>query len=192
MTREDFKIMMSGVCARLSELQEVYWTVTDLSAIYTTTPDYWPGWVDVAFLEWVVKRRIVTTITLAPGAGEGKNELDENGYIRVYKGKVDGWRKPYYPGAVLDVAKDGKECVLFCRHYLLHWHECLLERYRREDAKADEEVIIPALTNLWRTKITRLGKEKAIKEMRASFPGVYGVGYKDQLNKAFKIATDGK
>jgi len=83
MTRPEFETKMQLTCTRLSELQEVYWTVTVLRAIYTISPDYWPGWVDVAFLDWVVARRIVTKITLAHGA-------------------------------VLDVARDGKECWFQC------------------------------------------------------------------------------
>jgi hypothetical protein len=160
MTRPEFETKMRLTCPRLSELQEVYWTVTDLSAIYTIAPDYWPGWIDLAFLDWVVARRIVTKITLAPGA-------------------------------VLDVARDGKECVLFCRHYLAHYIEVLPQMHKAQDDAGNEEIIIPALAAMWKDAIARNGKEKAIQEMRANFPGMYGVGYKDQLNKSFKIATDG-
>ena len=151
MTRPEFETKMQLTCARLAELQEVYWTVTDLSAIYTITPDYWPGWVDVAFLDWVVARRIVTKITLAPGA-------------------------------VLDVARDGERCVLFCRHY----NALLIE-------KLNEVPPIPeidtALVSMWKARIKELGRDGAVERMKADFPGQYGRHYKEQLNQAFKTAT---
>lgn len=151
MTRPEFETKMQLTCARLAELQEVYWTVTDLSAIYTITPDYWPGWVDVAFLDWVVARRIVTKITLAPGA-------------------------------VLDIARDGARCVLFCRHY----NALLIEKIN--EVRPEPE-IQAALIAMWKARIKELGRDGAIERMKADFPGQYGRHYKKQLNQAFKTAT---
>ncbi len=151
MTRPQFETSLSILCARLSDLHEIYWTVTDLPALYETTVSELPNAPDVALMEWIVKRKVLTRITLAPGA-------------------------------VLDIARDGERCVLFCRHY----NALLIEKLN--EVRPEPE-IQAALVSMWKARIKELGRDGAIERMKADFPRQYGRYYKEQLNQAFKTAT---
>jgi hypothetical protein len=149
MTRPQFETCLSILCARLSDLHEIYWTVTDLPALYETPVSEQPM-PDVALLEWIVKRKVLKSITLAPGA-------------------------------VLDIARDGQRCVLFCRHY----NALLIERLNEVHPEPEVQA---ALVSMWKARIKELGRDGAIERMKADFPGVYGMYYKEQLNESFKTA----
>jgi hypothetical protein len=151
MTRPQFETCLSILCARLSDLHEIYWTVTDLPALYETPVAEYPNAPDVALMEWIVKRKVLKSITLAPGA-------------------------------VLDIARDGERCVLFCRHYNALLIEKLNEVHPEPEVNA-------ALVSMWKARITELGRDAAIERMKADFPGQYGRYYKEQLNQAFKTTT---
>lgn len=150
MTRPQFETSLSILCVRLSDLHEIYWTVTDLPALYETPVVELPNAPDVALLEWIVKRKVLTRITLAPGA-------------------------------VLDIARDGERCVLFCRHY----NALLIEKLNEVHPEPE---IDAALVSMWNARIKELGRNGAIERMKADFPGQYGRHYKNELNQSFKIA----
>ncbi len=150
MKQATFEVMLRILCGRLSDLHEVYWTVTELPALYETSVSEYPNTPDVALLEWIVKYKVLKSIQIADGV-------------------------------TLNIAKDGKRCALFCRHY----QAIVLEKLNEQNPEIE---LGEALVKIWQDKIEKHGVDEAKAKMQKHFAGRQTDAFKTQMNESYKAA----
>lgn len=116
------------------------------------------------------------------------NEWPNPVNIRFLQLVVDGGFVKTIAG--IDVAKDGRELILFCRHYAILESEHQKAVINETDDRIDE-LIVASLVGFWRSEITQHGEEEAVRRMKLAFPAPYGQHYQNELNRAYQIAAHG-